>query len=321
MIYYSLYMNECLQNIIGLVSNEFELCTDVLSLPIDQAQKIIEKWTERYHLDETAQQRYRRRLSGEPVFSLICILASAKLFYSDEEIISRYDNDLEILSSSLQLRLFCRCSDLFLRDEDKVLSISDKANYPEINKRISQYIESAETFKHISSWDITVNSYKLVRITKPRKSIKELDKKNWKPTKHSTDWTFKLTDEAYKKQEEQGKRTVLRFQSLLEKKAELPEKKAYFEKHLKSLEGYVGYRGVRQQVGKLYHQEKRLFMSKYGESWQDHGVRKLNLAYVKKKKLMVSRNADQEEIISKIEIRLESTRIKAVNYLRVKLNP
>jgi hypothetical protein len=32
---------------------------------------MIAKWIERYHLLETAQQTYRRRLNSEPVFSLL----------------------------------------------------------------------------------------------------------------------------------------------------------------------------------------------------------------------------------------------------------
>lgn len=322
MVYYGMTMGDVLQNIMNLASNEFELCSDKLVLPIDQARTVIEKWVDRYHLDETAQQRYRRRLAGEPVFSLTCLIVTSRLPYSDEEIVARYDADLEILDVKMELRLFCRCNDVFLYDEstEKVLSISEKANYPEINKRISRYIAGAETFKHLSSYDITVNKYKLVRLTKPRKNIKELDKKNWKPTKHSTDWTFQLTDDAYKKQEEQGKRIVLRFQNLLEKKAQLPEKKAYFEKHLSALEGYIGYRGVRQQVGKLYHQEKRLFMSKYGESWLVNGATPLNLAYVKKKKLVIPTDSDQDAVFEKIQELLDNLRMSAVKVIRAKIN-
>ncbi|MCG0211290.1 hypothetical protein, partial [Pseudomonas aeruginosa] len=85
----------------------------------------------------------------------------------------------------------------------------------------------------------------LVRLTKPKKSIKELQAKNWTNEKHVTDWTWRLTDKAYKEQLEQGKRVVLRFQSLIEKNASLDEKKAYFERHFRALEGYLGYRGVR----------------------------------------------------------------------------
>ena len=135
----------------------------------------------------------------------------------------------------------------------------------------------------------------MVRLTKPKKSIKELQAKNWTNEKHATDWTWRLTDQAYKEQLEQGKRVVLRFQSLIEKNASLDEKKAYFERHFRALEGYLGYRGVRQQIGNLYHLEKRLFNDKYNHPWFDHGARTLKLSYIKKIKNMIANNTPYQE--------------------------
>ena len=58
------------QSIIGMASNEYELASPVLTLKIEDAKKLIAKWVDRYHLLDTPQQTYRRRLNGEPVFSL-----------------------------------------------------------------------------------------------------------------------------------------------------------------------------------------------------------------------------------------------------------
>ncbi|PPB60565.1 hypothetical protein, partial [Campylobacter hyointestinalis] len=136
--------------------------------------------------------------------------------------------------------LFCRTSDAFLFDEktQKVLNKKDKQDLVKINRRIFEICPSAESFNYIGDVDpIHSGKYELVRLTKPKKSIKELQAKNWTNEKHATDWTWRLTDKAYKEQLEQGKRVVLRFQSLIEKNASLDEKKAYFERHFRDLEG------------------------------------------------------------------------------------
>ena len=194
--------------------------------------------------------------------------------------------------------LFCRTSDAFLFDEktQKVLNKKDKQDLVKINRRIFEICPSAEFFNYIGDVDpILSGKYELVRLTKPKKSIKELQAKNWTNEKHATDWTWRLTDKAYKEQLEQGKRVVLRFQSLIEKNASLDEKKAYFERHFRALEGYLGYRGVRQQIGNLYHLEKRLFKDKYNQPWFDHGARTLKLSYMKKLKSPIVNNSSYQE--------------------------
>ncbi|OTU38810.1 hypothetical protein CAT57_02195, partial [Acinetobacter pittii] len=70
---------------------------------------------------------------------------------------------------------------------------------------------------------------------------------------------------------------------------------AYFERHFRALEGYLGYRGVRQQIGNLYHLEKRLFNDKYNHPWFDHGARTLKLSYIKKIKNMIANNTPYQE--------------------------
>lgn len=194
--------------------------------------------------------------------------------------------------------MFCRTSDAFLFDEKtkKVLSKTDKQDLLKINRKIFEICPSAETFHNIANIaPIIVGKYELVRLTKPKKSIKELKAKNWTNEKHATDWTWRLTDRAYKEQLEQGKRVVLRFQNMIEKNASLDEKKVYFERHFRALEGYLGYRGVRQQIGNLYHLEKRLFKDKYNQSWFDHGARTLKLAYMKKLKNLIANNTLYKE--------------------------
>lgn len=47
---------------------------------------------------------------------------------------------------------------------------------------------------------------------------------------------------------------------------------------------------MRQQIGNLYHLEKRLFTDKYNQPWFDHGARTLKLSYMKKLKNSISNN-------------------------------
>ena len=176
------------------------------------------------------------------------------------------------------------------------MSKTDKQDLLKINRKIFEICPSSESFSYIGEVNpISCGRYELVRLTKPKKSIKELQAKNWTNEKHVTDWTWRLTDKAYKEQLEQGKRVVLRFQSLIEKNASLDEKKAYFERHFRALEGYLGYRGVRQQIGNLYHLEKRLFKDKYNQPWFDHGARTLKLSYMKKLKSPIVNNSSYQE--------------------------
>ena len=299
MIYYSVNLKQYSQAIIGMASNEYELASPVLKLEIEDAKKLIAKWVDRYHLLDTPQQTYRRRLNGEPVFSLSVYFYSAMKNADESRHWQEFQSFDESYKKIARVQLFCRTNDLFLYDEksNKVLDIKEKKDIGKINNKINSLIPSAEIFDFLGNLKITVRHYELVRITKPKKSIKELKAHAWEQTKHSTDWTWRLTEKAYKDQCAQGERVVLRFQNMLEKEASLEEKSRYFERHFRALEGFLGYRGVRQQIGTMYHQERRLFKNKYEIDWSNHGARKLNLAYLKKLKNSIPNNSALDEAI------------------------
>ncbi|MDQ9038757.1 MULTISPECIES: hypothetical protein [Gammaproteobacteria] len=301
MIYYSYVPKDFTKHVMGMMTNEYDLVAKkfILNMNTDEASRMISKWIERYHLLETAQQTYRRRLNSEPVFSLLVHFTYSYLpGLSESECWEKFDKNEPAFLVQVEAYLFCRTSDAFLLDEktQKVLSKTDKQDLLKINRKIFEICPSSESFSYIGEVNpISCGRYELVRLTKPKKSIKELQAKNWTNEKHVTDWTWRLTDKAYKEQLEQGKRVVLRFQSLIEKNASLDEKKAYFERHFRALEGYLGYRGVRQQIGNLYHLEKRLFKDKYNQPWFDHGARTLKLSYMKKLKSSIVNNSSYQE--------------------------
>ena len=301
MIYYSYFPKDFTKNVMGMMTNEYDLVSKKFRFNTNnnEATHMIAKWIERYHLLETAQQTYRRRLNSEPVFSLLVNFSYSYLpGLSENECWEKIAKNEPGFLVQVEAYLFCRTSDAFLLDEktQKVLSKTDKQDLLKINRKIFEICPSSESFSYIGEVNpISCGRYELVRLTKPKKSIKELQAKNWTNEKHVTDWTWRLTDKAYKEQLEQGKRVVLRFQSLIEKNASLDEKKAYFERHFRALEGYLGYRGVRQQIGNLYHLEKRLFKDKYNQPWFDHGARTLKLSYMKKLKSPIVNNSSYQE--------------------------
>lgn len=301
MIYYSYFPKDFTKNVMGMMTNEYDLVSKKFRFNTNnnEATHMIAKWIERYHLLETAQQTYRRRLNSEPVFSLLVNFSYSYLpGLSENECWEKIAKNEPGFLVQVEAYLFCRTSDAFLLDEktQKVLSKTDKQDLLKINRKIFEICPSSESFSYIGEVNpISCGRYELVRLTKPKKSIKELQAKNWTNEKHATDWTWRLTDKAYKEQLEQGKRVVLRFQSLIEKNASLDEKKAYFERHFRALEGYLGYRGVRQQIGNLYHLEKRLFKDKYNQPWFDHGARTLKLSYMKKLKSPIVNNSSYQE--------------------------
>ena len=299
MIYYSYAQRDFTKNIMGLITNGYDLVSEKFLIDVNFAQDMINRWIDRYHLMETAQQTYRRRLNCEPVFSLVIDFSYKHIIdKTTDEYWEKFAKNEPVFSSTAKIYLFCRTSDAFLFDEktQKILSKTDKQDLLKINRKIFDICPSAEAFKHISAIDPIVSSnYELVRLTKPKKSIKQLEANQWIHEKHATDWTWRLTDQAYNKQLEQGKNVVLRFQNLIEKQASFDEKQAYFERHFRALEGYLGYRGVRQQIGKLYHLEKRLFQDKYNQPWFDHGARTLKLSYMKKLKNSIPNNTSYNE--------------------------
>lgn len=299
MIYYSVNLKQYSQSIIGMASNEYELASPALTLEIEDAKKVIAKWIDRYHLLDTPQQTYRRRLNGEPVFSLSIYFYSQMKTSDESQHWQNFQSFDESYKKIAKVQLFCRTNDVFLYDDksNKVLDIKEKKDISKINQKIEDLIPSAEKFDFLGNLKIINRHYELVRITKPKKSIKELKAQAWEQTKHSTDWTWRLTEQAYKDQCKQGERVVLRFQNMLEKEASLEEKSKYFERHFRALEGFLGYRGVRQQIGTMYHQERRLFKNKYDADWSTHGARKLNLAYLKKLKNSIPNNSLLDESI------------------------
>ena len=187
MIYYSINTMQHSQSIIGMASNEYELASPVLTLKIEDAKKLIAKWVDRYHLLDTPQQTYRRRLNGEPVFSLSVYFYFNMKGADEDQKWQAFTTFEESCTQLAKVQLFCRSNDVFLYDDEsnKVLDIKDKKDIPKINRKIEKLIPSSEKFDFLGNLEIINRHYELVRITKPKKSIKELKAQAWEQTKHA----------------------------------------------------------------------------------------------------------------------------------------
>ena len=107
-------------------------------------------------------------------------------------------------------------------------------------------------------------------------------------TKHATNFTWRLNQEVFEAVRLRGVNLVNSFQ----KNKSNTDVKEHFEKYLLSLEGYIGYRGVRVQIGKLYGMFTAYFQSKMNRSFLGAGGRKLNLSYVRASTPKIKNNTE-----------------------------
>jgi hypothetical protein len=184
------------------------------------------------------------------------------------------------------LLLLCRVNDLLLRlpDGEIIKNKYDHLDY--LNEQIAKQVKGAETFGKIT---LTVGNYVFLQLTKRAKSIKELQEIGLNEnTKHATNFTWRLDQEAFDAVRLRGVNLVNSFQ----KNKSNTDIKEHFEKYLLSLEGYIGYRGVRVQIGKLYGMFTAYFQSKMNRSFLGAGGRKLNLSYVRASTPKIKNNTE-----------------------------
>ena len=148
MIYYSYFPKDFTKNVMGMMTNEYDLVSKKFRFNTNnnEATHMIAKWIERYHLLETAQQTYRRRLNSEPVFSLLVNFSYSYLpGLSENECWEKIAKNEPGFLVQVEAYLFCRTSDAFLLDEktQKVLSKTDKQDLLKINRRIFEICPSA----------------------------------------------------------------------------------------------------------------------------------------------------------------------------------
>ena len=293
MIYYTTGIKEFTHTTLACFSKGYDLGILIKPSSFSNAESILEKWNDRYGLLNTPQQQYRKFLSGQSTFC--CITYNGGCFQKEnlgEADFYRYlrdkskgENKLYALRPPILL-LLCRVNDLLLRLPDGVIIQNKYDHLDYLNDQISKQVKGAETFGKIS---LTVGEYTFLQLTKRAKSIKELQEMGLSEnTKHATNFTWRLKQEAFEAVRQRGVNLVNSFQ----KNKSNTDVKEHFEKYLLSLEGYIGYRGVRVQIGKLYSMFTAYFQSKMNRSFLGAGGRKLNLSYVRASTPKIKNNTE-----------------------------
>lgn len=307
MIYFSNFSTLAMQKI----QDEITRSNCVLFAEIDmefnnneEFIKFLEKWTERYQLTLSPKERFKQKKKGHPTFDLIIKpnLVGDDDFTKDLIEIAKTeperfsDSDFDFLNYSesyLAMKFYLFCNIDSSQIYDGLIPID------QVNNTLKQYIEGVEKFSYVFDSKIQLGNYELVRLTQKRSIKDDLEGRE----KNASDWTWRIGSESYSRVQKQGEVLINRWNQCVDKSEE--EKRAYFEKHLKILEGYLGFRGVRKQVGTLWAKERKVFKAKYGEKYLPY-YRPLKLKYVQRLKSGLNANAEPLEMIEHMKKAIQS---------------
>lgn len=303
MIYYTTNIAEFTHKYLFCASQGYELRTEVIEACASiSAQSFLDKLNDRYDLLSTPQQQHRKFLSGKSTF---CCLVYTGIDYPGPfdpraDLLFFEENPSSgMLSHWFYMIVLARVNPMLLVQDGKKIEQTDRKKIDYINEELRKKIRGCDKFRNVG---ITHEGYLLTRKTKRAKSLKELQALSLtKNSKHATDWTWRLSDAKYKEIRDVGISLVLKYQEFLNKKVRgESEKAAYWEKHFRSLEGFLGYRGVRSQIGKLWNEEATLFRNKYKENFLSafSGARKLKLTYIKASKMNIKNNSSIEDALN-----------------------
>lgn len=259
----------------------------------------IEKWSQRYQLRMTPKQRYDAKKKGQPTFDLIVHIPLSfddnftknLIDFAQDDLNSFQKPDIDLLAEGqdfcpIRLYLFCNI------DSEKVYSHVIPAS--SLNDLLKEQIEGCEYFNYVHEIDVMVGHYEFIRLTQKRSLVAEIEGH----TKNKYDWTWRLSKVGYGNLQKAGEQLINRFHQHTDKSDD--EKRAYFEKHLRILEGMHGFRGVRKQIGQLYSAEKKDMKRKYGEKSLQY-YRPLILKYIQRSKDQVPANSAPEELLNEVK--------------------
>lgn len=266
--------------------------------------KFVQKWTERYQLTLSPKERFKQKKKGHPTFDLIIKpnLVGDDNFTKDLIIFAKTEPetfasaDFDFFNQSehyLPMKFFLFCNIDSPQIYDGLIPID------QVNNTLKKYIDGVEKFSYVFDAPIQLGNYELVRLTQKRSIKDDLEGRE----KNAFDWTWRIGSESYSRVQKQGEVLINRWNQCIDKSEE--EKQAYFEKHLKILESYSGFRGVRKQVGTLWAKERKVFKAKYGEKYLPY-YRSLKLNYVQRLKSGLEANAEPIEMINHMKKAIQS---------------
>lgn len=291
MIYYTTGVKEFTHTTLACHAKGYDLALLISPKNFSNAESILEKWNDRYALLNSPQQQYRKFLTGQSTFCCIVVGGgcSLKENFGDAEFYrylrEKSDENKPFRLLTPKLLLLCRVNPMLLRLPDGAI-IDNKYNHLEyLNKQLAAQIVGCENFGKLS---LSIGDYQFIQLTKRAKSLKELHEMGLtENTKHATNFTWRLKQETFEAVRQRGVKLVNSYQT--KANADIS---THFEKYLSSLEGYIGYRGVRVQIGKLYGLFAAYFQAKMNRSFLAAGGRKLNLSYVRASSPKIKNNTD-----------------------------
>lgn len=310
MIYYASNLAEFMHKTLFCLASGYELISEIMNFEDSyRAQRLLEKWNERYDLLLTPQQQHRKFLSGDSTFCCVIFRTLNKNpeFQPSDEAWANFEvaphhPEFQMMTQRFGVVLFCRPNPMLLVKNGERIAATDRLQLDFINQQLRSAIKGCDKFEIPG---ISVAGYRLIRRTKRAKSLKELEMMSLSEnSKHATDWTWELTKDKYNQVREVGMNLIQRFHENCNnpEKPKMPkEKRAYWERHFRSLEGFIGFRGVRSQIGKLWNEENTLFRKKYNYAWLDdhYGcARKLKLTYIKAPKMKIENNMPIDQAFS-----------------------
>ncbi|MEN8352838.1 hypothetical protein [Acinetobacter towneri] len=307
MIYFSMFSTLAMQKLQDEITRSNCVLFAELDMEFHDDEEFInfvEKWTERYQLTISPKERFKQKKKGHPTFDLIIKpnLVGDDAFTKDLIEIAKNEpekftrSDFDFLNHSesyLEMKFYLFCNIDTPQIYDGLIPID------QVNSTLKKYIDGAEKFSYVFDSPIKFGNYELVRLTQKRSIKDDLEGRE----KNASDWTWRIGSESYSKVQKQGEVLINRWNQCIEKSEE--EKQAYFEKHLKILEGYLGFRGVRKQVGTLWAKERKVFKAKYGEKYLPY-YRPLKLKYVQRLKSGLRANAEPLEMIEYMKKAIQS---------------
>lgn len=237
-------------------------------------KKLIEKLTDRYDLNLTSRQRNYRLKTGKPIADLI---VQDVMYENRWQFIllittpnSHKHSKQSIHATEQQKKI----------GKDKIFEIEELSFSRELiiaeTDLVHNYFKDDEVLKFVMSkpyleLDFAGCSAELVRMT--HKMYKSNSEKFYRTPSKPFSWTWRWKKEVIAKKKTELINIINRYVSQSDKAKPIEDLKkwqSYFQT-------YAVFRGMRQQVGRLFSLGKLFFYSRSKKTWEDEKLPKMNL--------------------------------------------
>lgn len=240
-------------------------------------ENVINKLTMRYGLNLTSRQRNYRLKTGKPIADLIVqdvIYENRWQFILLITTPNSHKHSKQLDPSNNQPQQICK---------DKIVEIDNMAFDKErVNSEINfihEYFDDEEPLKFVMNkpyleLDFAGCSAELVRMT--HKKYKPSSEKFYRPPNKSFSWTWRWKKEVVEQKKRDLVNIINRYVSQADKTRphqDLLNWQYYFQ-------SYAVFRGMRQQVGRLYTLGKLFFYSRTKHRWDDEKLPSIKLYFL-----------------------------------------